>query len=498
MTLPLPDETPVGPPDPGRRTHPLTPLVSSWIAVVAVGFILVRELLEGSLDLDRLRESGTWLFLGGIALVVLVVSVGTAFLTWRATRYRLDPDGLTIERKLVSHETKRLLYRRIQSVEINQPLAARFLGLSRITIDVGGDGSSRLGYLTRQQAEDLRHDLLRRAVHARSAAEQGPQPSPLPPAPTAAAVSGIGQRVNDLLMHSGDDLAAFEKPRTLLVQVRPQTLVIGAVTSAEFVMTLVVLGVFGLVRAITGYSFTLGFAIPFLIPLAGFVFNRVVKEWRFRVETDGEGLRISHGMTDLTTHSTPRDRVHGFALEQPLLWRPLGLWRVRMTVLGKAAGDEDEQSNDVALAIGTWAEANRVITEVWPGLDLERVPLNPVPRRARWFLWWAQKAHAWALTDDFAVTRSGMLTRRLHVADHPRAQSIRLDQGPLDRRLDLASVTIDLVDGPVRLRFAHLDPDDARRLVMTQPVLARAVRRRRAESGSTPANPGVQRGPSLS
>ncbi|MGA4670261.1 PH domain-containing protein [Propionibacteriaceae bacterium Y1923] len=512
-----PDEsvTPAAPPagstvqqplaDPGWRTHPLSPLVSSWIALVAVAFFVIRDLLEHG-SLQAVQNLGSLVIYLGIGGVVLLGSVVLSWFSWYATRHRLDDDGLTIETKLIVHETKRLLYRRIQSVEINQPLAARLLGLCRLSIDVGGDGGAKISFLKRQQAENLRHDLLRRAVQAKRGPEL-PLPQPAAdatgaaapwPAPARTPAPTARQRLSHELHHGGDGLADTEAPRHLVVQVAPRALIIAAITSGEFLATLVGFAVFGLVHQLTDGIIGLGYGLVLLLPIGGYILNRVIKEWRFRVETDGEGLRISHGMTDLTTSNTPFDRIQGFRLEQGMLWRPFGWWRVRMTVLGKGgAMDEDSDSSDVALAIGTWDEAMAVIDTVWPGLNLHDIALNPVPVRAKWFLWGGRKLAGWALTDQLAVSRRGWLGQEFNVIDHARAQSVLLHQGPLDRRLRLASVDIDLVHGPVRMRFAHLDPADARRVVDTQPGLARAARERRAATGRSlstrpePASPSM-------
>ncbi|MGA4507784.1 PH domain-containing protein [Propionibacteriaceae bacterium G1746] len=466
--------------DPGQRTHPLSPLVSSWIGLVGIAFFVGRDIIEQGGQLPDVRG---WGIIAIIGVPVLLVVIGLAFVDWYFTRYRLDEAGLTLEKRFIVHQNTQVLYRRIQSVEIHQPLAARFLGLCRLHIDVGGEGGQKLSYLTRHDAENLRHVLLARAVEAKrtAAGEQLPPPQQ-PPAATPTTAGFLRHEI----MHGGDDLADHEAPRRLVVQVPPRRLVGAAFTSGEFFGTLVGLAIFLGLRQLTGDSFELniGFALVVLVPIGTYVLNRVVKEWRFRVETDGHGLRVSHGLTDLSTSNVPFDRVHGFRFEQSMLWRPFGWWRVRMTVLGKAGLDEDD-SSDVALAIGSWDEAMLVVNEIWPGVDIAAVPLHPVPERAKWFLWWARKGHGWALTDDLAISRTGRLARRVNVADHSRAQAVTAHQGPLDRRLRLATIDIDMVSGPVSLLVKHLDEADARRLVEVQPGLARAVRERRALTGRT-------------
>ena len=57
-------------------------------------------------------------------------------------------------------------------------------------------------------------------------------------------------------------------------------------------------------------------------------------------------------------------------------------------------------------------------------------------------------------------------------------QSASVEQGPLQRRLRLARISVHTTDGPVSLRLFHLDADRARSVFEEQ--LARARRARLA------------------
>ena len=74
------------------------------------------------------------------------------------------------------------------------------------------------------------------------------------------------------------------------------------------------------------------------------------------------------------------------------------------------------------------------------------------------------------------VADDGWLTRSRQIVPHRRMQSIGIEQGPLQRRLALASVTIHTTDGPVSLRAYHLDAADARRLFDDQNLRGRRAR----------------------
>jgi putative membrane protein len=59
---------------------------------------------------------------------------------------------------------------------------------------------------------------------------------------------------------------------------------------------------------------------------------------------------------------------------------------------------------------------------------------------------------------------------------HARVQSVRLTQGPLQRRLSLATVHLDTSPGPVQPTAHHRDAADARALVDAEVVLAAKAR----------------------
>ena len=64
----------------------------------------------------------------------------------------------------------------------------------------------------------------------------------------------------------------------------------------------------------------------------------------------------------------------------------------------------------------------------------------------------------------------------LSIVPHRRMQSLSLHQGPLQRRLKLATVAVHTTDGPVSLRLYHLDGQEARRLFDEQLARGRAAR----------------------
>jgi putative membrane protein len=78
------------------------------------------------------------------------------------------------------------------------------------------------------------------------------------------------------------------------------------------------------------------------------------------------------------------------------------------------------------------------------------------------------------------VSRAGLFARRTDLVPLARVQSLRLTQGPFQRRLRLASVHADSPVGLVNAQGLHREPAEARRLVQEGVERAREARMPRA------------------
>ena len=88
------------------------------------------------------------------------------------------------------------------------------------------------------------------------------------------------------------------------------------------------------------------------------------------------------------------------------------------------------------------------------------------------------------------ITRGGWLGRHTQLVPHARMQSLQLKQGPLERRLKLASVRTLSTMGPVVPEVRHLSITDATALIGDQMVRC-ALARRADGSARPPADQGV-------
>lgn len=442
-----------------EKPHPLTPLVRAWVLVLAAIWAIGRELLNSTdgLQLPPL----TWVTAGGALL--LLTLIGFAYVDWRATSFVVDRDELRLESGVFTRTSERIRFDRIQSIDIIEPFGARILGLAEISIDVGAEGGHQLRYLSRSRAAAMRDYLLARA-HGVWSAE-------------------LTDRVSTSRL---DDRGADDE---VLVQLSPQRLVLGALLSHEFLLATVptLLAVTALTvwnpdgTNVVGENpwLLLGAALPALGGLWSFIAHRVIGQWHYAFVRSGHGLKITRGLTSLTSQSLPRHRIQSLRISQPLWWRRLGLYRVDMAVLGNhgLTTDEDQAGrNSILLPVGTRAEVDLILRTIWPGLRLDAIEIHPSPARARWVQPLSQRWVGWGLDELVLVTRSGWLTRTQQVVPHARLQSLAMLQGPWARRLGLATVGVHTTQALSMNAARNLDASAARELLRGEAARARSAR----------------------
>jgi putative membrane protein len=175
----------------------------------------------------------------------------------------------------------------------------------------------------------------------------------------------------------------------------------------------------------------------------------------------------------------PIDRIQGVKLTQPLLWKPFGWQRIDVDVLGYASGDGENNSSgatSVLLPVATAGDVALALSRVLPGIALDRIELHPSPRRARWLSWFDFWTLRYGWDERMLVTQRGWMIIERNIVPHAKTQSVRIEQGPMQRRLRLADVHVDTPRGPVNAVAHQLDEVVARELALSQLDRARAAR----------------------
>ncbi len=486
------------------RVHPLSPLLGGWAVIAAVGSWWLNQnapgLSEGEDPLTR--RIGVIL---GVAVGLAALAIGLSYLSWWFHTFRLTDTAIEERKGLLFRQSKQARLDRVQAVDVVQPLVSRLVGLAQLTVEVaGGSGSGiKLQYLRLAHAEALRNELLalaagiriERAATRADAAEGDAADAPrrhgvdarlsLAPAPGSARTAVA---------------AAVERP---LVNVPNQRTIVSVLLSISGLITAVALIGFAVAVVITrllsedldllAWVFG-GGSIGVAVGLFGWI-SAIAKNLNdglnFRLGLAADGVRVAHGLLQTTKQTIPPGRVQAVKFDQRPLWRGRDWWRVTINVAGY--GEESAESTSVLLPVGTREESLVALWSIIPDLG-EPDPLGllgtalggqgdeagftAVPSSARWLDPFQYRRLGVRATPTALLIREGWLGRSLTVVPHERTQSLELRQGPLQRRLGLATVEVHSTPGPVKPVARHLAIADAILLLDNQASRARERRTR--------------------
>lgn len=496
-----------------RRMHPVTPALRGWkvfaAVVAAIGFQVSDDLRNLA---DWLGPGRAWLvLLGGLAAVALVGFVYSA-LAWRVTRFAVTDEAVHLRQGLLFRQQRQARLDRLQAVDVVQPLLARLLGLAQLNLEVaGGSGSAvQLAFLRESDAESLRAQILALAAGLRPAAS-GTRPAATDGSSSAAALpagtpgtAGADVPLGPADPHGHPDadgasgplagapagsVAAFEAaPEQVVYELPMPRLVRSLVRSvAPWVFAAAVLGALVAV-AVTREVGPLFLVGPGALGVGGYVWGRINGAATFRAATSPDGIRLRHGLAEKRTQTVPPGRVQAVRLTQGPLWRGPDWWRVEMNVAGYGP---EETNASVLHPVATRQEAAVALWLVLPDLGTDD-PLGaidaactgteadggftPAPRRARWLDPLGWRRHGVLVTRTALVMRSGRWWRTVVVVPHERTQSLAVTQGPVQRRLGVATFVAHSTPGPVSPQVAHLDGAVAGALLDEQAERARQAR----------------------
>ncbi len=424
-----------------HRLHPLSPVVRFGGAVVPVAVILTPSLLSGD-SLQAIGDSITHL-IAGLGLIAF------GFISWLVTRWKIEGESLRIETGVLLRSSSKFPLVQIQAIDTVRPVLARVLGLAELRLRMGGSegNSGRLAYLPADEAERVRARLL-------------------------ALAHGLGHDTP-------------EPPETVLTSVPTGRLLASAILSrVGFVLTVVLLLWLAAIRFLpdslslavnSATSQLTGFATFFALLTAAW--RRFNSEYKLTVADAPDGLRIRAGLLQTSAETIPRGRVQAVHLTEPFIWRPFGWCRLEIDVAGHTKQGQNNQTLSQqlrpVLPVGSRAEADRLLTLLIPGAP---TATWPPPRRARFKSPLSFHYLAWGRTNECAVSTSGRVTKSTSWVPLAKVQSVRLVQGPVQRRLKLSTLHLDAAGRNVNVSLVDRDIDEAESLVNDLSVLCRYAR----------------------
>jgi putative membrane protein len=417
-----------------RRLSPLSPLAAlgRWAALALI------------LVLPAAVNGQSWGWRLPLAIGALVVVLAGESVLWWTTRWRVTGAALEKHHGVLRRSSARVPLSQLQAIDVVRPASARLFGLAELRLRTGARRAAvRLRFLPADEAAELRGrllELVRESRHEVAAPEPEPEGAPdasgpLVTTPTARLAAGL--------------LLSFS--------------------------TLALVAVLALLLRFVGVR---GGAAD-LIAIGAALWRRFNAEYRLTVAEAPDGLRLRAGLLATTAETIRSGRVQAVRLVEPPLWRPFGWCRLQVLLAGheqSEGGGRSQRRLRTLLAIGGRADANALLEHLLPDAPAPR--LRP-PRRARWKSPLRFRNLSWGRTDDCAVATSGRLTRVTYWVPLGKVQSLRRVEGPVQRRLGLATVHLDTAGRGARAALRDLEREDADAALDDLIDLSRRARRPR-------------------
>ena len=524
--------------------------------------------LTQAFDENSSYFSATYSQLIGFGVLMLILVGGS--IDWWFTRYSLDDLAIHRRSGFLFKKNRTIRLESVQSVDISRPLVARLLGVSELRFEVA-DGSSEalhIKYVSARKAEVLRRtamasiNLLRSEAAGRPvdvlpesmqiSAERMPDADqlhqPYEASYGAPYEASYGAPVQSGTQPTNQQMApqqgGYSQPAPeqgiqqpgasrrgarmpMPVAADPSQPPIFRISNVRLIASIMLEHLVWLVPAvalmvgIAVFAAIMGGESPFLIfmallpgtfvPLLGYLgtlWARFDGAANFKITPSGQGgVTLRYGFTGTHTQNVMVERIQALAVEQSILWRAFGWYRIKMTIAGIGIEKNDNQkvvTRNVALPVGNKQETLMVLRLLLPALDevqaqvlldtangslksqKPQVPAMIVtPSSARWMdlLTWkrngvttvgytAGSVQASTRIDsdaarssvgehtrgDLLLIRGGYFIRTLSIVPVSRVLSVSWGQGPLQRAFGCASVHFGTVPGPVRTLMMHLPP----------------------------------------
>jgi putative membrane protein len=244
-----------------------------------------------------------------------------------------------------------------------------------------------------------------------------------------------------------------------------------------------------------------------LIGLIASIVVAIVRFYGFTLSLSGEDLRRRYGLLTRRSSSLPRRRIQVLKIEEKFFRRLFGLATLRADTSGSHRDNEDDNSGrDVLLPITRRGAIDGLLTTFFPDFDgagteggewrrVSRLAIRRgvikgaivcIPAAAILFvvawritalwplallplLYFISAANyrnmGYALSERYFCARRGWLGRSTHIVPINKIQAVEVSQSPFDRRLGLATLSIDTAGqaytggGP---QISNLPLDEAR------------------------------------
>lgn len=462
-----------------RKLHPL-------YLIFALAGTAKSLLIPGLIAVFFASRSDRW---ESWAMVLVFFPAALAVVGRYATfRYRLDDEGIVVSGGVFTRFERHIPYDRIQNIALEQNLMHRLLRIGSVKLETasGEEAEATMEALSLDAIEELRR---RHAGRPESRSEH----------PGEDGVEGTPPGI------------AVEESETLLELPLREIILAGLISNRGLAVVAAAFGLlWNLDFALEDYIGDLAERIEeerpdasrmtpgvlVITSLVGFVafviFMKLLSVvWMlaelhgFRLRRSGDGLEMESGLFTRTRATLPIRRI------QHVTWRRSPLHRLFrraqgvVATAGESSADNSLPRKTRLAPILAHEEEDALMRRILPECDASTVEWRAVRPRAwrrlfmprvlfgtlvagiasiwfgpmtavPWALWvgyafvHSKRSIAvfrWAITDEVLASISGWPTHRTRIVRRRKIQSVAIDRSPFDRRLGMATVSVDTAGG---------------------------------------------------
>ena len=456
---------------------------------IAIAFVFA---MSGGFDIPGVGLAGP-LALFAVAAVGALALIGYETAYVRRFTYDLGSDTLDIESGVISQRSREIPIDRIQNVDISRNVLQRLFGIAVVSFETagGGDTEARLRFVSFEEAKRLQARLgrLKRVdgdrdgetadIDGETADGTDGAADPADRAPGAAGRRPDAPAVTELFSLDRTELAIVG---ALSVDFRvPGVLFLLASTAGSAVVPAYLSATSGAAFVAVGAVILLGVGLLSWVVGAA---ATVAQYYDFRLVRSGDELQYERGLLQRYDGSIPFDKIQTLTVADNPLKRYFGYATLYIETAGYAPGGSGGNSRGSEAAVPL-AERDRVLELIEELEPVGDVTFQRPPKRARrrylvrylavvgvltgityaanafvslpfppwspallvplavWFAHATWTHRGYWLGDHHVVTRNGVVRRRTKIVPYYRIQTVIDARTVFQRRLDLATVTVD-------------------------------------------------------
>jgi putative membrane protein len=490
-----------------HKLHPVYILFGLLNTIQGFIPVILIALFKG-IEWSELR----WYWYAGVAAAAAGILL-FSFLEWRKFGFWLEEDRIIIRKGLLFRDEKTIYYGRIHSVNVEQPIIQRLLGVAQVKIETPGGNKKADGILPALSLKEANKIQLM----LRGQAEAGVQPINLPQ--SNAEVESAGNPLAQAEFPSVKPVAATgNQLHTQAFRLSTAQLLQAAATSMNFgLVAAFIAGLYSLAddfidqllpdhffesvvedstSLMPNYIFILfmivfGLGVAWLLSIVLYI----LKYSGFTVRRDKAQISVSYGLLEKKTHVFDPKKVQAVIIKEGLLRQAFGYAEIQLQVI---SSDKKEQL--MLHPFVKRSDVHKVLCAFVPQVKLpSNAELAGAPKRALFYyvrielmitiaacigliallkadglwslllipivVWWRRsccKAAGLKLESGQLTLRRRFISRSTYLIRRPQIVSMRVNRSIGQQRKQLLTLSVHAMGSPFDYRVACMDHADVK------------------------------------